>query len=59
MKREQTPTEKKREKRWNKRICIKGKQKLYVQEIKKEKGFKTEAGTLDYIINEFKKTNRK
>lgn len=52
---EQTKKQKARSKRWDKRICIKGKQKLYVAKEQQRLGFNSEAGTLDYIINKYKK----
>jgi len=52
---EQTKKQKERSKRWNKRICIKGKQLEYIEKVRKKKNFKSKAGTLDYIINQYKK----
>ena len=52
---EQTKKQKERAKRWDKRICIKGKQLQYIEKVRKKKGFKSKAGSLDYIINQYKK----
>lgn len=52
---EQTKKQKERAKRWDKRICIKSKQLQYVEKVRKKKGFKSKAGSLDYIINQYKK----
>jgi hypothetical protein len=46
--------EDKRKKRWSKRICIKEEQYEFIKEVQQKKKYKTMAGTLDNIINNFK-----
>lgn len=44
----------KRQRLWGKRICLKEEQYQFIKEVKKKKKYKTMAGTLDFIINNFK-----
>ncbi len=45
----------KRKELWSKRICITKDSYEYIQEIQEKKEYKTMAGTLDMIINKYKK----
>lgn len=53
MKKEKKQTQ--RAKRWAKRTCIKEKQYSFLLLEMKKLGYNTVAGTLDYIINKYKK----
>jgi len=55
MKRKPTKKEIDRTKRWSHRIGVKEKQVKYIDKEKIRLGFKSRNGTLDYIINTYKK----
>ena len=44
-----------RSKKWNKRICITEEQYKFIKRIQQDNKYKTMAGTLDMIINKYKK----
>lgn len=48
-----------RKERWKKRVCLKEEQYNYLKLEMKRKKFKTMAGTLDLIINIYKKNEKK
>lgn len=47
-----------RKKRWSKRVCLKSEQHFFLKKEMKNLKYKTLAGTLDFIINCYKKERR-